>query len=84
MHHPPIVNADSMADLIRQQRITRNGEPNQQPVACRICGMPIPIGQGRRWHTLPFRYVFLCPKCDEQWHAEARVAPTRNGQQRSG
>jgi hypothetical protein len=86
MHHPPIVNADSIANLIRQHRVTRDGEPNKQPVTCRTCGVPIPKGRGRRWHTLPCRYVFLCLKCDDQWHTEAetRVVPTRNNDWHTG
>jgi predicted RNA-binding protein YlqC (UPF0109 family) len=70
MKRPPIVNADTIADLIQQGRITREGTPNQKPATCRTCGIPIPPGEGRRWYTLSYRYLFLCSKCDDQWSAE--------------
>jgi hypothetical protein len=70
MQHPPIVNVDTIAGLIRQQRIARNGTPNKHLVACRICGISIPQGEGRCWCTLPYRYLFPCPKCDNYWRIE--------------
>jgi hypothetical protein len=59
--------------LIRQKHITRDGNPNQWPVICRTCGASIRKREGRRWHTLPYRYLYLCSKCDDHWHAEAQA-----------
>ena len=70
MKRPPIVNADTIAALIQQGRITREGTPNQQSVTCRTCGAKIPKGEGRCWYTLSYRHLFLCSKCDDQWAAE--------------
>ena len=44
----PVVNADTTADLIRQPRITRNGEPNKQSVTYCTYGIPISKREGRR------------------------------------
>jgi hypothetical protein len=73
MKRPPIVTAGTIANLIRQKHITRDGQPNEWPVTCRTCAASIRKGEGRRWHTLPYRYFYLCPKCDERWHAEAQA-----------
>ena len=79
MQRPPIVNADTIVDLIRQKRITRDGKPNDWVLTCRTCGVPIPKAEGRRWYTLPYRYLYLCPKCDDRWHAEAQALLAGNG-----
>jgi hypothetical protein len=51
MQHPPIVNVDTIASLIRQQRITRNGTPNKRLVAC--AGFPSPRGKGGAGSPFP-------------------------------
>jgi hypothetical protein len=73
MERPPIVNAGTIATLIRQKRITRDGKPNDRLLTCRTCGGSIPKAKGRRWYTLSYRYLYLCPKCDDRWNAEAQA-----------